>query len=85
MNRIYPTENIANYIQHLLINFGKHMETGKIIKQIVESFDPELIEPFQYEIMKIIEDRIHHCRHGSLASQRCELLEAAMALVLALE
>ena len=40
LNRIYPTENIGNYIQHLLINFGKHAETGKIIKQIVESFDP---------------------------------------------
>ena len=39
LNRIYPVENISNYIRHLLVMFKQHVEVSKIIKQIMESFD----------------------------------------------
>lgn len=82
LKRIYPSENIGNYIKHLLAAFQKHAELAKIIKQVVESFDAEIIAPFQSELLGLINDRMSLNLKGQ-AKQ--EYLEAVLALVLSLE
>lgn len=67
------------------MHFGKHGEIGKIIKQIVESFDPELVAPFQEELLSIISEKLPQCKHNSLSGQRCELLDAILSMILGLE
>ena len=67
------------------MNFGKHVELGKIIKQIVESFDPELVAPFQQKFIAVISERLLQCKHSSHSGQRCELLDAIMSIILAME
>lgn len=63
-----------NYIQHLVTQFSKHVEAGKIIKQIVESFDSELISPLQQYIVEVLAERVTFCRHSSHTAQRNEIL-----------
>ena len=50
------------------------MEVGKIIKQIVESFDSELISPLQQYIVEVLAERVTFCRHSSHTAQRNEIL-----------
>jgi hypothetical protein len=58
LKKITPSENIVRYIKHLLSTFEKHAELGRVLKQIVVSFAPEFICPFQEDIMVVVNERM---------------------------
>ena len=56
----------------------QHVEAPKIIKQIMESFDGELTEEFQVEMINMI------CEKMTVNKSKAEHLEGILSIVLSL-